>query len=436
MFSRLASLVGLCSCALPCIAQWSDVRQIGIGGESVIASDDAGNVYVASHIPCSLWQSHDWGDKFQRTFRFPDALGDMALYLRPGKKVDVSFLRSAIDGVGTWYSLDGGATFQKGQNVVGPLDREWLTSNSNGDLFMDYTNGYIGGPKSKGLFLNLSRNDGQTFKKIGRVDREKPGSYAVDPYIAMTSKNRLICMWATSTDYDTIDTFKLAYSDDNGKQFSKPLTVADFPKTVDGQKVYVQERWMLGCILTVGGDKVAVVYPHYAGVPVDGKKELAFLLYYKVSFDGGQTFGEGRSLLPQDEVVAAVRSYRAHKLAEETHPYYIQTLPWLCADPTGRVYLAFTDNRGGQSRFKNNILNRWQVRSSTCFNLHDGFTWSEQVSHMYDSKRPPEDFLSCVADSKMLYISWTENPGVTEDWPLATFASFTGNLYVGRKRLP
>jgi hypothetical protein len=45
------------------------------------------------------------------------------------------------------------------------------------------------------------------------------------------------------------------------------------------------------------------------------------------------------------------------------------------------------------------------------------------------------DFLSCNADSKNLYISWTENPGVTADYPFGGYGLFTGNLYVGRKRL-
>lgn len=435
MRPRYALLAAFPLLATVCHAQWDDVRRIGIGGESTIASDGGGNVYVTSHLPCSLWQSHDWGETFNRTFRFPDSLGDMFVYLRPNHKVNVSYIRAKINGLTTWYSLDGGQTLQKGKNVDGPLDREWVTSNKAGDLFMDYSNGYIGGPKSKGLFLAVSKNDGESFQQIARVDRESPGSYAVDPYIAMSTNDRLFCMWATSKDYDTIENFRIAYSDDKGKNFSKPVTVASFDKTVDGEKVDVQERWMLGCILTEGPNKVVVVYPHYTHVPVDGKQELAFLLYYKTSFDGGETFGEGKSVLPHDEVVAALRSYQQSKLAEETHPFYIQTLPWLCKDAEGRVYLAFTDNRAGQAKYKNQILNRWQVRCATCFNLRNGFTWSDQVSHIYQSKRPPEDFLSCAADSKMLYISWTENNNNTDDWPLATFGLFTGDLFVGRKKL-
>ena len=177
---RLAFLALLLISAQLCHSQWEDVRRIGIGGESTVASDGEGNVFVTSHLPCSLWQSHDWGNTFNRTFRFPDSLGDMFVYLRPNHKVDVSYIRSKIHGLTTWYSLDGCQTLQKGKNVDGPLDREWVISNKAGELFMDYSNGYIGGPKSKGLFLAVSKNDGESFKQIARVDREVPGSYAVD----------------------------------------------------------------------------------------------------------------------------------------------------------------------------------------------------------------------------------------------------------------
>jgi hypothetical protein len=420
------------SCAF---AQWSDVRQIGIGGESTIASDNAGNIYVTSHLPCSLWQSKDWGDTFQRTFRFPDSLGDMHLYLRPNHKVNVSYVRLKINGLSDWRSEDGGLTLTKGKNFNGPLDREWLTSNAAGDLFMDYSNGYIGGPKSKGLFLAKSTNDGESFTQIARVDHEKKGSYPVDPYIATNSRNRMFCMWATSVDYDTVDSFKLSFTDNGGKSFSKPQTVANFPQTLDGEKVDVQERWMLGDFLPVGDDKLIVIYPEYSHIQVDGKAQLAFLLYCRTSYDGGQTFGKGKPALPQDETIAAIRDFNKAKLGTD-HTYYIQTLPWLCKDPAGRVYLAFTDNRAGQTTYREKVLNRWQVRCATCFNLHNGFTWSEQVSHLYQSKRPPQDFLSCTADSKMLYVSWTENPNVSEDWPKETYVSFTGNLFVARKKLP
>jgi hypothetical protein len=406
-----------------------------MGGESTVASDGKGNVYVTSHLPCSLWESHDWGNTFDRTFRFADSLGDMFVYLRPPDKVNITYIRAAINGLSSWYSVDGGVTLVKGKNVDGPLDREWVTSNAAGDLFMDYSNGYIGGPKSKGLFLAESKDDGASYRQITRVDREQPGSYAVDPYIAMLNGKRLFCMWATSQDYDTIENFRIAYSDDNGRTFSEPNTVVEFPKDVDSRRVDDQERWMLGDILTVGKDKVVVVYPKYEKVNVDGKDEIAFLLNYKTSFNGGKTFDTGRSVLSMDEVAVAIRSYRSGKLAEETHPYYIQTLPWLCADPHGRVYLAFTDNRAGQSRYKGTTLNKWQVRCASCDFLDKGFTWSEQVSELYDATRPAEDFLSCTADGKMLYITWTENKNAVDDWPNAGFDLFTGALYVGRKKI-
>ena len=49
-------------------------------------------------------------------------------------------------------------------------------------------------------------------------------------------------MWGVSKDYDTIIAFRMSHSDDSGKHFSKPVTVATFDNKVDGQKVDIQER--------------------------------------------------------------------------------------------------------------------------------------------------------------------------------------------------
>ncbi|HEY3779479.1 MAG TPA: sialidase family protein [Fimbriimonadaceae bacterium] len=416
-------------------AQWADVKHLGQGGESTVASDNQGNVYVTSHLPSSLFTSRDWGATFNRTFRFPDSLGDMFVLARPNGLVNVTFIRGQINGIASWYSTDAGRTMQKGENILGPLDREWVTADKNGTLFMDYSNGYIGGPKSKGLFMAESTNDGKSFHQIARTDQEPRGSYAVDPYIAISSTDRLYSMWGVSKDYDTIEAFRLSYSDDKGRHFSKPTTVATFSDKVDGEKVDIQERWMLGTFVAVGPKKLLVVYPEYKHFMVDGKSTLAFVLCYKYSEDGGQTFSAGDTALSKDEIISAIRTFEAGRVGSDPSSHYIQTLPWLCADKDQRIYLAFTDNRLGQTKINRFTVNKWLVRCATCFEAKNGFVWSDQVSHEYDSKRAPMDFLSCAADSKNLYLSWTENPGITADFPFGGFALFTGNLYVGRKKL-
>src|SRR5438132_13031575 len=103
---------------------------------------------------------------------------------RPDGHVNVVYGRAQIDGLGTWFSTDFAKTLTRGTDVMGPLDREWLAADpASGKLFMDYSNGYIGGPKSKGVFLVTSVDNGSTFSDAIWVDEEPAGSYALDPYI-------------------------------------------------------------------------------------------------------------------------------------------------------------------------------------------------------------------------------------------------------------
>src|SRR5579884_3180464 len=108
---RTLSLCAALTLASFAAAQW-DVKKIGHGGESSIASDGEGNVYVTCHLPSNLYISRDWGNSFDRSFRFVNSLGDMFVLARPHKAVNVTTIRSKLDGIASWYSVDGGREFK------------------------------------------------------------------------------------------------------------------------------------------------------------------------------------------------------------------------------------------------------------------------------------------------------------------------------------
>lgn len=415
------------------VAQWTDVHQIAkMGGESTIASDGVGNVYVTAHGPAALYKSSDWGGTFTKIKDFSEAQCDLCILPRPDGHVNTAYIRNGVSGIGSWYSTDFAANNDQGQTVTGSLDREWIAADpKTGRLFMDFSDGYIGGPNSKGVFLLTSDDNGKTFSDRTRVDREPDKSYGVDPYIARGENGRVYCMWQVTTDSNTIDAFRVAYSADQGKTFSTPVTVATFPKQVGGKAVDTQERWILGSLLAVGKDGVVVDYPGYEVVIVDNKPSTVFVRHYAVSTDGGNSFGPGHITMSPKELQEAVREFRRNGGESLAYPYYIQNLPWLAADGRGHVHLVFTDNRDGASttKDKDTPLANWRVRHIEMDHLGHSFGKSEAVSEDYAARRPPMDFISCSADSKYVYASWTEIPGNTHDWV------FSGNLWAGRKPL-
>ncbi len=412
----------------PASAQWKDRISLGQGGESKIATDDHGNVYATCHQPCKFYVSHDWGASFGEPKLLENAMCDVDVYAWPDGRVNVVNIKNGVSGMQPWYSTDFGKTLNAGKGIDGPLDREWLAVNPlNGEVFFNYSHGYIGGPKSTGIFLAASTDGGKTFEpRGGRVDREKEGSYPVDPYLSNSSDGKIYAMWANSADFNTIDNFRFAVSNDGGKTFEFHQTIAEFNKKWGD----TQERWMLGCMVATGKNTVVVFYPDYEEMSVDGKTSRPMLVHYKVSKDGGKTFGEGRTVLPKSEIESAIRSVEASRKTDSGTAIYIETMPWACADPSGRLYLAFQDNRSGQTQAADAVLNRWHVRFASCSDLVKGFVESERVSDDVACKRPPLDFLSCAADSKRAYVIWTETPNNKSDW------AFSGDLYVARKILP
>ena len=413
-------------------AQWKDVHELGRGGESCVSSDGAGNVYVVAHLPGAIYKSTNWGASFSRLKEFPKSLSDFVVSSRPDGHVNVAYLRPKIDGLAVWRSTDFGKSFSQGDDLLGPFDREWLVANpKTGKLLMDYSDGYIGGPKSKGAFMVTSSDNGATFGHPVRIDREPSGSYAVDPYLTRSPGGRIYAMWNVTTDYNTVDCYRMAYTDDEGLTFSKPVTVATFPKVVGGKKVDTQERWMLGCIQAVGQKGIAVLYPSYERVTVDRKPETIFAVHCTFSIDGGKTFSKGKAVLSKTEQAAAIRSFRKGKVSKLTYPRFIQTLPWMAVDSKGTLHMVLTDNRAGTTSVNTTNLAKWQVRHAECRDLKTGFGPTEAVSQVYAARRTPMDFLSCATDSKYVYVSWTATPNSDADYP--GLEIFTGKLLCARK---
>jgi hypothetical protein len=433
--SRSLALACVVSLAGASHAQWNDRIKLGTGGESTVATDGQGNVFVTAHAPCEIFSSHDWGASFAEKKDFPDGFCDVHVYAWPNGRVNLSFIKPNVAGLSSYYSGDNGRTFKKGAGVDGPLDREWLAPNlTNGDLFMDYSHGYIGGPKSEGIFLALSHDGGKSFNQISKVDKEPAGDYAVDPYLVSSTDGKLYAMWSTSRDYNTIDRFDFAVSKDGGRTFDYHQNIGTLSKnlvdkTPKKEVVDTQERWILGCLASHGANEVLAIYPDFGKVTVDGIEYKPLLLYYKVSTDGGKSFGTGKTVSSQSELEQAIRAFEKNKKADTNYAVYTQTLPWACDDPYGRFHVAFQDNRSGQGLLGKDYFGKWQVRFASLDAPEGEFGPSERVSEDVICKRPPLDFLSCAADKKRAYVSWTQIPGVRDDMV------FTGDLYVARKIL-
>lgn len=400
-------------------AQWTDVKPIGTGGESFVAVDGKGNVYVTAHQPGQLLTSRDFGDTFGKPFTFKDALGDFHVVTWGEGRVHVTYMSDKVDGIQSWFSKDAGRNLIEGDTFLGPYDREWIAVNpKTNEVYFDYSDGYIGGPDSKGIYFAASA-DGKTFVRRSRIDNEPIGHYAVDPYLTNTPEGKLYAAWEVSSDKDTIDSFGFAMSDDGGKTWKHRQRIAEIHKKLGD----TQERWMLGGILAVGEDTVIVYYPDYAEVG----SAHPLLLHYRMSKDGGATFGDARTLLPRAEIEKAVQEY-VRKSEGENFPLYIQSLAWMCADPSGNVHAVFQDNRSGQTMLKDEALNQWSVRYTTLAKGQEAFSESEKVSRDYTARRPPLDFMSCAADSTRLYVTWTESTHPDGDW------EFSGKLMLGRKK--
>jgi hypothetical protein len=419
--------------AVSSFAQWSDRKLVGEGGESCVSADGSGSVYVAMHQPGTLYASHDWGTTFEKIKTFDEAFCDMDVLAWPNGNLNVEFIVQGENGApskgfASYFSTDKAATLQKGSAPTGTLDREWMAPNpTNGEIYMDYSNGFIGGPKSVGVFLAASTNHGATFQNRSRIDKEPAGEGPIDPYLCSSSDGRIYAMWSTTHDQNLIDRFDFAYSTDGGRTFQGHQTIGALdPKLGD-----TQERWILGCIVATGPKTVVALYPNYTKMVVDGVVSHPLLDYYRVSTDGGNTFSPPKLLSPQRELEDNIRSFQAHKHSDKNVAIYVQTLPWFCSDSKGRIYVAYQDDRDGQVAVgdQSEYLCKWHVRFAGMESLAAGFSTSERVSDDVVCYRPPLDFLCCTTDPKNAYVTWTEHAGTTAEW------AFSGNTYIAKKPL-
>ena len=418
--------------SMACQGQWEDVKRLGNGGETYVSSDNAGTVYASSHIPVQVLVSRDWGKTFGPAKSFPDSLGDTVVLSRPGGKAVVSFMYPiAKGGMSTWTTEDYGANWKLGEGIPGrPLDREWMATNEkSGHVFMVYSDGYIGGPKSKGIFCSLSEDGGLTWKELGKVDKEGEGDYAIDPHLVSSSDGKLYAFWTTSSDYDTIDAYKSAVSTDGGKTWGRHSTIANVTKKVDGKDMDVQERWMLGGLAAFGEKEVMAYYMNPLPIKISNATYGCLLVHVRYSHDAGMTWSEPKTVTSESEAGKAAKSYYDKRVAKENFPDFMQCLAWGCFDSKGRPHFVWQDSRDGQSKLDDNYFNQWHVRHSWANSPTGDLVNSERVSRSVVCNRPPLDFLCCTADSKNLYVTWTEAPKNKVGW------AFSGEFWFGRKSL-
>lgn len=408
------------------LAQWIDVQKLGQGGETYVSTDGKGSVYATSHQPCKLYVSHDFGKTFANGLDLPDSMCDVTSTVGPDGKLYVIYIKPNVSGMQVVTLADGEKSVVKAGSISGSFDREWIVVHpTTGEIGFNYSNGYIGGPKSKGVFYALSQDKGATFKEISRIDKEPAGSYPIDPYLTIGSGGRIYAGWATSSDaskYDLIDKYMVATSDDGGRTWSNHAEMGSTHKAYGN----TQERWMLGSLAAVGKDTAMMVYQDYVNLGIDGAEMRPLLAFYRVTNDGGKTWSSPKTCLSPKEIDQAMRAFIKGNGKSAPVKDYCQTLPWICSDAKGRVHLAFVDNRSGYSPDTKSGL--WQVRFSTWTADKAGFSLSERVSHDWAAARPPLDFIGCCSDGANAWITWTEN-GVNNGW------DFSGTFFVGHKDL-
>lgn len=432
MVSRVVFSLVLAS---PCLAfpQWEDVQRLGNGGETYVSTDGKGTVYASSHIPVQVLVSRDWGKSWGKAFPFPDSLGDTVVLARPGGKAVVSYMLAPLDpgGMSTWTTEDYGQTWKRGEGIKNrKLDREWMAVNeATGAAYMIYSDGYIGGPKSRGVFVSKSDDGGMTWSEVSRVDREGAGDYAVDPHLVASSDGKLYAFWTVSSDYDTVDSYKCAVSTDGGKTWGRHMTLANLTKKIGDQNVDTQERWMLGGLAANGEKDVVAFYMDWTPVTIGGQKKPALVVHARFSNDAGMTWGKDQTILNSGELSRAAKLYYDKKIADENNPFYMQCLSWACYDPSGKPHFIWQDNRDGQAKLNDHYYNQWHVRHAWAGSSTAERANSERVSRSVVCIRPPLDFMCCTADEKYLYVTWTEAPKAVGGW------EFSGEFWFGRKPL-
>ncbi len=391
-------------------APW-EVKELGTGGQPMLAANDKGSVYLSHHQPGALLISRDWGATFGEPNPFETALSDVRVSAW-GDRVQVTYLTAGGGGIENHYSFNAGKSLRIGGRIVGDYDRGPIVYNpKSADLSLITSHGYPLGPASKGIYAYRSTDFGRTFSRAGRVDVMDELVQAVDPHLAVSTDGTLYASWSVSKDNNNLASIEFATSTNGGKTWKDRTQIATLSTAGD-----TQERWMLGGLLAAGENLVVAYYPDYVERKVGEEKKQILLTHFRISEDSGRTFGPARICLTDAELEVVLKA----------QPNYRQTMPTMALDVSGNLHLAFIDNREGISA-EDARFTKWSARYMAMPKGAKEFGPSEAISKPFASVRAPLELIGCAVDSKYVYVAWSENPGSTE--PL----DYRGTLFFGRK---
>lgn len=388
-----------------------ETKELGTGGQPMLAANDKGAVYLAHHQPGALLISRDWGATFAERYAFKNALSDVRVSAW-ADRVQVTYLTAGGGGIENHYSFDAGKSLRVGGRVVGDYDRGPIVYNAkSAELTLVTSHGYPAGPLSQGIFAYRSTDFGRTFSRAGRVDVLDELVQAVDPNLAVSTDGTLYASWSVTKDNNNIASIEFATSTNGGKNWKDRTQIAKLSTAGD-----TQERWMLGGLIAMGESTVVAYYPDYVERKIGDEKKQILLTHFRISEDSGRNFGPARICLTDTELETVLKA----------QPNYRQTMPAMALDASGNLHLAFIDNREGGSA-EDSRFTKWSARYMALPKGAKDFGPSEAISKPFASIRAPLELIGCAVDSKYVYVAWSENPGSTES------LDYRGTLYFGRK---
>jgi hypothetical protein len=412
------------------LLRWEHVS-LGQAGEPFVDTDGNGHVYVTAHIyngvsgRGAFFASADYGASFPIAHEVMSACCDFQVRTGLGDRVYVFYMTSGINGLMCAVSDDDGLSFYQNKKVLtGPYDREWFDFRDEG-IDVVYSDGYIGGPVSKGVVYSRSTDFGNSFQGYVRVDDEALGTEAVDPSI-ICSDTTILAGWNTSDDRNNLCNMRVARSTDGGQTFTNHTTLANYDSSIGS----TQERWLAQIpLLSAPNDTFLAFFQNYALVDVDGQSKKALLVFYRRSRDGGVTWEPARTVAPLSDIKEAIAQYEASKWTDDANiwPYYIQHQPWVDLDPQGNVHVVWYDNREGQN---SGVINsRWRVYHTQGRYDHNGWSKPDPISpEPFLCVRPNLDFIGVAADDRYVYCAWVRRISQTsQGW------SFYGDLFLSRR---
>ncbi len=408
---------------------WTTVA-LGTAGECSVSTDNQGHVYVTGHMYQGtyngvIFASSDWGSTFPISHQFGSACCDFQNRVGPDGSVYVMYMGGPPSGIRCAVSSDYGASFYQDKSILlGDYDREWFDFRGS-QIDVVYSDGYIGGPPSIGVYYSTSVDNGNSFTGKVRVDNEVTGTQAVDPTL-ICNNGIILIGWNTSTDSNTVSSARVSRSVNGGLSFQDHTTIINFASGIGSR----QERWLAQIPMVGAPNNVFyIIYQNYAIVNVDRIDRKALLLYYRRSADGGATWEPAKTVAPRSDIENSIRSFEKHKLTTDAaiFPYYIQHEPWACVDLDGNVHVVWFDTRQGQNSVQNRNT-KWQVFHAQCSSDEDVWTYPEPVAAPFVCVTPDLDFIGCAADSKYVYCAWIRRIDPSDrSW------SFYGNMFLSRR---